>query len=354
MDEPVPSAPTPRPCSIPHSAPVEWLKAAAAAVPPHPDALRAAIEVVLGSADAVAEVIARAPPAAFPLPPDAARHDGWTGERMATFLEVLADTGIVSEAARIAGMSREAAYALRGRDPVFGAAWAAAQARARPVVGDGLLERSITGTVEHYYRDGVLVGERRHYESWLALAVLKRLDRQAEQDRADGALSARIADDWQAALAALREGGSGAVAALLEPEADKADTPPSPPGCDLSESVWRAGSEEDPAPNRERGVPAGSWVTTFPPPPGFAGYETGRWDGYAWYERSCTSEEIELIEAHQRAAEAAELAELTADAEAERDSYFAKLRAELAALANPASSEPAPAEGALTAAATAR
>jgi len=122
----------------------------------------------------------------------------------------------------------------------------------------------------------------------------------------------------------------------------------------LSESVWRAGSAEDPAPNRERDVPAGSWVTTFPPPPGFAGYEMGPWDGYAWYERSCTSEEIELIEAHQAAAEAAELAELTADAEAERDQYFAQLRTELAALANPASSEPAPAEGAPTAAATAR
>ena len=95
------------------------------------------------------------------------RHDGWTGERMATFLEVLADTGIVSEACRAAGMSREGVYSLRNRDPVFDAAWRAAQAKARPVVADGLIERSITGTVEHYYRDGVLVGERRHYESWL-------------------------------------------------------------------------------------------------------------------------------------------------------------------------------------------
>src|SRR5688572_30349166 len=82
------------------------------------------------------------------------RRDGWSGERMATFLEVLADTGLVTEASRAAGMSREAAYSLRNRDPVFAAGWRAALAKARPVVADGILERSITGTVEHYYRDG--------------------------------------------------------------------------------------------------------------------------------------------------------------------------------------------------------
>jgi hypothetical protein len=101
------------------------------------------------------------------LPARTPRHDGWTPDRMAAFLEVLADTGIVSDAARAAGMHRDSAYALRNRDPVIAAAWRAAQAQARPQVADGLLERSITGTVEHYYRDGELVGERRHYESWM-------------------------------------------------------------------------------------------------------------------------------------------------------------------------------------------
>ena len=86
------------------------------------------------------------------------RHDGWTGERIAAFLEVLADTGIVAEGYRAAGRSKQAAYALRNRDPIVAAAWRAAQSHARPQVADGLLERSITGTVEHFYRDGVLVG----------------------------------------------------------------------------------------------------------------------------------------------------------------------------------------------------
>jgi len=269
-----------------------------------PDSLRAAIELVLANPEAVAEILSRARPAGV-------RHDAWTGERMATFLEVLADTGLVTEGYRAAGMSRDSAYALRNRDPVFAAAWAAAQSRARPVVGDGLLERSITGTVEHYYRDGVLVGERRHYESWLGLAVLKRLDKQAEEHRADANLAARITDDWQAAIDALRSGGSAAVTPLLDGKADKADTPPIPfpPGI---RHCWK---DQD----------SGAWMTNFPPPGGFEGHESGPWDDLDYYERVCTPEEADLLDAHEAAAETEDLAE----AEKLRDDWFAEIRREL-------------------------
>ncbi len=296
--------------STPDCTPVGWLEAG-----PHPivpaepgsaEALRAAIELVLANPEAVAEIITRARPTTT-------RHDGWTGERMATFLENLADTGLITEACRAAGMSREAAYQLRSRDGVFDAAWAAAQAKARPHVSDGLLERSITGTVEHYYRDGVLVGERRHYESWLGLAVLKRLDKQAEQDRADGALSSRIAGKWSEALGALRSGGG---TDMLQAKVDEVDIP-SPPGVDPADNVWQT---ED-----------GAWMTTFPPPAGFDLQESCAWDGLNWYERACTPEEVELVEAHRVAAEAAERAKATAYAEAQRDSWFAQLRTEIAA-----------------------
>jgi hypothetical protein len=262
------------------------------------------------------------------------RSDGWTGERIARFLEVLADTGIVSEACRAAGMSREGVYPLRNRDPVVAAAWRAAQSKARPVVADGLLERSITGTVEHYYRDGVLVGERRHYESWLGLAVLKRLDQQAEEDRVDNALAERIAGGWNEALDALREGGTAAVPAALEPKVDEVDIPP-PPGCDAFENCWKAGSARDLNPSRAGDVPDGAWLTTFPPLPGFDGYRNVEWDGETWYERACTADEAALLDAHEAAAEAAEQAELTVFAEAERDRFFAGLRADVAALADP-------------------
>ena len=244
------------------------------------------------------------------------RHDGWTPERIATFLEVLADTGLVTEAARVTGMDRSGAYALRNRDPIFAAAWRAALSNARPQVADGLLERSIAGTVEHYYRDGVLVGERRHYESWLGLAVLKRLDRQAEEDRAEGGLAARLADDWATALEAVRTGGTGAVVQALE--IDKVDTPPFPlPGDDPFETVWR---DDD-----------GTWMTTHAPPPNFDGWESSDWDGDNWYERACTPEEAALLDAHEAAMIAEERRELTEIAEDARDAFFEMLKSEIAA-----------------------
>jgi hypothetical protein len=278
------------------------------------DRVEAAIALILANPEALADLVSRSRG-------DGGRHDGWTGERMARFLEVLATTGIVAEAVRAAAMNRDSAYALRDRDPVFAAAWAAAQTRARPVVADGILERSISGTVEHYYRDGVLVGERRHYESWLALAVLKRLDKQAEQDRADATLSAQIAGDWQGAMDALRSGGTAAVPALFELETDETDIPP-PPGSDPWEDLWK---DDD-----------GRWMTIFPPPPGFDGHENRPWDGDSYYERECTTEEAELLDAHQAAMLEQERAEVAAYAEAQRDRWFAKLRNELNAVRQPA------------------
>ena len=43
----------------------------------------------------------------------AIRHDGWTGEKMATFCETLAETAVVAEACDQAGMAISGAYAAR-------------------------------------------------------------------------------------------------------------------------------------------------------------------------------------------------------------------------------------------------
>ena len=238
---------------------------------------------------------------------------------MAAFLEVLADTGLVTEACRAAGMHRSGFYPLRARDPVFAAACRAAQAQARPHLADGLLERSITGTVEQHYRDGVLVGERRHYESWLGLAVLKRLDKQAEEDRANDSLAGRIAGNWAEALDALRSGGTEALSGLIQPETpelDKVDTPPSPPGSDPFDHVWRTDD--------------GKWMTTHPPPPGFDGEQNCEWDGDRWYERACTAEEAALLDAHETAMIEAERRELAEFADGQREGFFQMLRDEVA------------------------
>ena len=48
---------------------------------------------------------------------------GWTLEARADFVERLARTGNVSEAARSIGLSRSHAYKLKATDPSFAAAW---------------------------------------------------------------------------------------------------------------------------------------------------------------------------------------------------------------------------------------
>ena len=54
------------------------------------------------------------------------RHDGWTEEKQRRFIEALADTGLVSHAAKSVGMSRESATA------------SAVRRMARPFRGHGM------------------------------------------------------------------------------------------------------------------------------------------------------------------------------------------------------------------------
>ena len=50
------------------------------------------------------------------------RHDGWNQQRMQRFLDTLAHTGCVKDAARVAGMSAVAARRAQRRYPLFAAA----------------------------------------------------------------------------------------------------------------------------------------------------------------------------------------------------------------------------------------
>ena len=66
-------------------------------------------------------------PAFYPVP-TRTRRDGWTIERQADFLGMLAETGSVIGACEAIGMSRKGAYRLRGLPGAesFAAAWDAA------------------------------------------------------------------------------------------------------------------------------------------------------------------------------------------------------------------------------------
>ena len=102
------------------------------------------------------------------------RHDGWTVRRQATFLQALASTHSVKEAAKAAGMSRQSAYGLRARlkgEP-FDFAWSAALQCRFDALAEAAVERALNGVeVPHYYR-GELIGTSRRYDERLTVALL--------------------------------------------------------------------------------------------------------------------------------------------------------------------------------------
>jgi hypothetical protein len=281
-----------------------------------------------------ADDAARAAPPSSAITTSVARHDGWTGEKIAIFCETLAETAIVAEACDAAGMGISGAYACRRRNPVFAAAWDAALTIARERLADTLLARSMEGNVELIWKDGVCVGERHLLDNRLGLAILKRLDRLAERDQASCADTApaqakapavrREPFDWNLAIDALRTGNEDDICkALALIKGDKVEEVEGPPffysegdnnenEIDFSDRCWT---------NHD-----GAWMTSFPPPSGFTGYENCEWgDPGEGYERDCTPEESTILEA-----DAKRLRDLDrAEEEELRDSWFQILRNDL-------------------------
>jgi hypothetical protein len=107
-------------------------------------------------------------------------HNGWTVPRRLAFLEHLAQRGHVRAACAAVGLSAEAAYKLRRREPLFAAAWDAALVLARRVAEQVLATRAIDGIEEPVWFRGELVGLRVRHDTRLLLAHLARLDRHAE------------------------------------------------------------------------------------------------------------------------------------------------------------------------------
>jgi len=157
----------------------------------------------------------------------AIRTDGFTPDLQRLFLIVLAACGVAADACRAAGISRDTAYRLRNsaEGRAFAIAWDAALLIARGAVGDELMSRAMNGVVERIYRNGELWGERHRHDNRLAMAVLTRLDRQAE-GLGEGAASARLAArEWDQFLD-LVEAGTGADAFLHERSRDRVVEPP--------------------------------------------------------------------------------------------------------------------------------
>ena len=113
------------------------------------------------------------------------RRDGWTVERQAAFLGMLAETGSVLGACEAVGMSRKSAYALRARPEAesFAAAWDAALGRPK---------RKVTVSDLHFLGEHGLVRPmlfRGRYRGWSSkpdnsalLRWLRRLERAASDE----------------------------------------------------------------------------------------------------------------------------------------------------------------------------
>lgn len=72
------------------------------------------------------------------------------------FLDALADTGIVSDAAEVAGISTSTAYALKAKDADFAAAWELAREDAADTLEREAIRRAVVGVEEPVVYQGQL------------------------------------------------------------------------------------------------------------------------------------------------------------------------------------------------------
>ena len=253
------------------------------------------------------------------LPCPTTRHDGWTGEAMAKFLETLAETGVVLEACDAARKSSTAAYALRRREPLFAEAWQTALAIARDRLADTLLARSIEGNVEQIIKDGEIVAEKHFIDNRLGLAILKRLDQ-----RADGAGSRRqpspsrsgAEPDWELALAALRTGDADKISAALT-MLKRAEV------CEVCDPKFEEPDANFDHPRIWQEWRTDEWRTNYPPPTGFDGFEQGDWEDENYCRALSEGELAALVAAG--IAEPPEQSLSIEEDEAERDAFFSRL-----------------------------
>jgi hypothetical protein len=139
------------------------------------------------------------------------RQDGWTPERERLFLTNLAETGVVTDAARAAQMSRESAYARRNSAAghAFALGWDAAILLSRHATADDVASRSRHGVIDRLYRNGELVAERHRYDNRLTMAHLTRLDRLAAEVERRPEVHA-VAAEYDRFLDLLPAGNAGA------------------------------------------------------------------------------------------------------------------------------------------------
>ncbi len=80
-------------------------------------------------------------------------HSSRSEAKLCAFIEALAEKGIVTDACKVAGFSRDYAYEVRGKDEIFAMLWNDAIARSgEPIIDPETKEQY----VEYEYSDGLL------------------------------------------------------------------------------------------------------------------------------------------------------------------------------------------------------
>jgi putative acetyltransferase len=102
------------------------------------------------------------------------RHDGWTPAKQRLFLEHLAETGVVKEAAQRVGMSEQGAYKLRLRKDAqpFSQGWKAALHIGRQRLIGTAYDRAINGTAKPVFYKGEQIGETRTFSDKLLMMLI--------------------------------------------------------------------------------------------------------------------------------------------------------------------------------------
>ncbi|PAX06672.1 hypothetical protein [Sphingomonas lenta] len=155
-----------------------------------------------------------------PVPQARRRADGWSAEVQRAFIDALTRCGTVAAAARSVGRSARSAYQLRARagdDSPFARAWDEAQRRGTDEALDAAMAGGMVARRTEVFHRGRHVGWRTTYDSRLAYAALRALDKRDALWARDGVDATKLLD----AATHLLNGRESCEAKLAAAEAER-------------------------------------------------------------------------------------------------------------------------------------
>ena len=150
-----------------------------------------------------------------PVPRQQYRENGWIPARQAAFVQRLAETGSVRQAAAAVNMSRVSCYNLKNhaQGVDFARAWDAALDMGVQHLKDIAFERAVEGRLEPVWQAGKLAGHKRVYSDGLLMFLLRQYGTDAN------GRNVTVQYVRTRAAVAAAQGEAGATGAAAEAEA---------------------------------------------------------------------------------------------------------------------------------------